>query len=55
VLSGGTSRADLERYAYGPELVVESVAEFSELMEQSNWRPFWRSPHYDRRVALART
>ncbi|HVW02584.1 MAG TPA: HAD-IIA family hydrolase [Planctomycetaceae bacterium] len=55
VLSGGTSKEDLERYAYGPELVVESVAEFTELMEQSNWRPFWRSMQSDRRVALVRT
>jgi NagD protein len=29
VLSGGTARADLGRYAYQPDLVVESIAELS--------------------------
>jgi len=29
VLSGGTKRADLDRYAYRPNLVVESIAELS--------------------------
>jgi NagD protein len=33
VLSGGTRREDLPRYAYRPEIVVESVAEFLELLE----------------------
>ena len=43
VLSGGTSREDLDRYAYRPDLVVSSLAEFSELLERSGWRPPWRS------------
>jgi NagD protein len=30
VLSGGTRREDLARYAYQPDLVIESVAEFEE-------------------------
>ena len=30
VLSGGTSRADLARYAYRPDLVVESIADLVE-------------------------
>lgn len=36
VLSGGTSREDIERFAYRPDLVVESVAElaaFSHLID----------------------
>lgn len=31
VLSGGTARADLDRYAYRPNLVLESVAELNEM------------------------
>jgi NagD protein len=43
VLSGGTRREDLRRYAYGPEVVVDSLAEFSELLESTGWRAPWRS------------
>jgi NagD protein len=43
VLSGGTSAADLDHYAYGPEVVVETIAEFNDLMEKYRWRPFWFS------------
>jgi NagD protein len=43
VLSGGTRNDDLPRYAYGPEIVVESLADFSELLERSEWRPPWQS------------
>ena len=43
VLSGGTRVEDLARYAYRPELIVDSLAELVELMEQSGWRPPWRS------------
>ena len=42
VLSGGTNRGDLTRYAYAPQLVVESLAELTELLDDSHWRPFWR-------------
>jgi NagD protein len=45
VLSGGTRPEDLGRYAYRPEVVVDSLAEFSELLEQDDWRPPWRSPN----------
>src|SRR5207245_2325106 len=38
VLSGGTRREDLQRFAYRPEVVVESLAEFSALLEQADWR-----------------
>src|SRR5262249_21154655 len=33
VLSGGTRREDLPRFAYGPDLVVESLAEYGAMME----------------------
>ncbi len=41
VLSGGTSREDLRRYAYRPDAVVDSLAELASQLEQSNWRPTW--------------
>jgi len=44
VLSGGTSREELQDYAYRPEVVVESLAELSELLEQTDWLPPWRLP-----------
>lgn len=43
VLSGGTRQEDLPRYAYQPEVIVECLAEFSALLEKSDWRPLWRS------------
>jgi NagD protein len=43
VLSGGTSREDLGKYAYRPELVVDSVAELADLLEQSQGQRLWRS------------
>ena len=44
VLSGGTQRNDLQRYAFGPEIVVESLAEFAEQMEKIHWRTPWLTP-----------
>jgi NagD protein len=41
VLSGGTRREDLSRYAYQPELIVESVAEFAEYLEENDWSSPW--------------
>jgi NagD protein len=41
VLSGGTKQEDLPRYAYRPELVVESLGELAELMERHDWLPPW--------------
>jgi NagD protein len=38
VLSGGTSREDLPRFAYRPEIIVESVAELSVLLEEADWQ-----------------
>jgi len=41
VLSGGTSRADLSRYAYQPELIVDSIAELHQLLADRKWNPWW--------------
>lgn len=38
VLSGGTNREDLVRYTYQPELVVESLGEFADLLNRNGWR-----------------
>jgi NagD protein len=39
VLSGGTRREDLSRFAYRPEVVVESVAEFAAMLDEADRRP----------------
>lgn len=41
VLSGGTQRDDLPRYAYRPEIVVESVAEYAEMLSANGGLPPW--------------
>ena len=41
VLSGGTRRADCERFAYRPEYILESLREFLEIVEESGWEPPW--------------
>jgi NagD protein len=38
VLSGGTSRDDLVRYAFQPDIVVKSLAEYADLLENSDWQ-----------------
>ena len=43
VLSGGTRREDLERYAYRPDVVVDSLAELTECLEATRWLPPWHS------------
>ena len=45
VLSGGTRREDLPRYAYRPDVIAESLAEFGELLEGASWRSPWHSPN----------
>lgn len=40
-LTGGTRRADLERFAYQPELVVTSIAELHRMLEERRWQPWW--------------
>jgi NagD protein len=41
VLSGGTRPEDLQRYAYRPDFIVDSLAQFSEYLEQRRWQPPW--------------
>jgi NagD protein len=43
VLSGGTRREDLQRYAFRPDIVVDSLAELADLLENTDWRPPWFS------------
>lgn len=42
VLSGGTRPEDLQRFAYQPDVVVDSLAEFSMILEKSEWRSPWQ-------------
>ena len=51
VLSGGTKLEDLPRYAYRPEVVVDSLAELADRMECHGWRPSWRTAK--ERLAMA--
>ena len=57
VLSGGTKREDVPHYAYRPEVVVESVAEFADLLVRSDWCPPWyaKASRPVKRMALARS
>lgn len=41
VLSGGTRREDLPKYAYRPEFVAESLGDFAELLDKNDWLPPW--------------
>jgi NagD protein len=41
VLSGGTRKEDLQRYPYRPEIVVASLADFAEMLEERDWQPLW--------------
>jgi len=50
VLSGGTRLEDLPRYAYRPETVVESLAEFSVLLDKMDWRVSGPAPVGSRRL-----
>lgn len=52
VLSGGTRREDLTRYAYRPDIVVASLAEYAERLDRSHWRPAWWSLAAARSVAV---
>jgi NagD protein len=44
VLSGGTHQEDLQNYAYRPEIVVDSLAEFADMMDRNDWRPVGARP-----------
>jgi NagD protein len=41
VLSGGTKREDFPRYAYSPEIVVDSVADLADFLEHLPEKPLW--------------
>ncbi|HEY3787535.1 MAG TPA: HAD-IIA family hydrolase [Urbifossiella sp.] len=41
VLSGGTRSEDLPKFGYRPEVVVDSLAEFADLMDNRDWHPRW--------------
>jgi len=43
VLSGGTKEEDLPKYTYRPEVVVESLSEYADLMDRHDWRPPWKA------------
>jgi NagD protein len=43
VLSGGTRPDDLPRYAYRPEIVVDSLAELAQILEKTDGEPPWHS------------
>lgn len=43
VLSGGTQRPEAEHCAYQPDLVVDSIADLNNLLEQRNWQPWWQT------------
>jgi NagD protein len=44
VLSGGTHLEDLQDYAYRPEIVVDSLAEFCDMLDRNDWRPLGARP-----------
>jgi NagD protein len=41
VLSGGTKCDDLPRYAYRPDIVVESLADYAEMLSENDGLPPW--------------
>jgi NagD protein len=41
VLSGGTASQDLHRSAYHPELVIDSIADLNQRLEEKSWSPWW--------------
>jgi NagD protein len=53
VLSGGTRAEDVDRYAYRPNLIVESLAELTELLEKKHWRSPWQPANRERGWSMA--
>ena len=57
VLSGGTRRDDVPRYAYRPDVIVESLLEFADTLDATGWRlpydPARRTEAPRKAVALA--
>lgn len=43
VLSGGTKFEDLPAYAYRPEIIVDSLADFAGMLDKNGWRPLWQT------------
>jgi NagD protein len=41
VLSGGTRADDLARYAYRPDVIVQSLGELASALDEANWEPPW--------------
>jgi NagD protein len=44
VLSGGTRSEDLPKYTYRPDVVVESLAEYSDILQTNDGLPPWMKP-----------
>jgi NagD protein len=42
VLSGGTREEDVTRYAYRPELIVDSLGGVARLLNERDWQPVWQ-------------
>src|SRR5438552_12439591 len=55
VLSGGTRPEDLARFGYRPEVLVDSLAEFADLLAATAWRPPWRLANGARHGPAERT
>jgi NagD protein len=49
VLSGGTRIEDLPRFAYRPEVVVDSLGELAVMLDRRGWTPLWEEPSLRRR------
>jgi len=50
VLSGGTRAEDLSHYAYRPEVIVESLADFAAMLAEADWVSPWQADHRANRV-----
>src|SRR5207249_4854413 len=44
VLSGGTRAEDIGRYAYRPDIVIDSLAGFTAQLDAAGWSPPWAAP-----------
>ncbi len=53
VLSGGTCREDLKRYAYRPDIIVDSLAELAEQLDEARWSPDWAKAYREPELAAA--
>jgi NagD protein len=53
VLSGGTKKEDLDKFGYRPEIVVEHLADFADMMESQDWEPTWQTSMEDTELLVA--